>query len=123
MICKHCKKPGATKAIKPRSYFGTVSYAPLDHVMYPPLHFHPECYEKWWADLTWHLDTLDERMNANIYFHRIAGMKGIYDDGEYRHPKEVDASLNGLEARSIGIPYRFQHRRPHPDTCKGCILA
>jgi hypothetical protein len=68
-----------------------------------------DCYEAWWQETTYELDELDERMNANIHFHRTQGSKGIYDDGTYR--QEVDASWTGQMARHFGIPYKFEHRR------------
>lgn len=75
-----------------------------------------ECYRQWWKDNTWHLDTLDERMNVNIHFQRIKGNKGTYKG------KPAKADWNGLEARHYLGEYEFKNRNPHPETCKGCWL-
>ena len=118
ITCLHCKQPGATRKVKPCTYHGTASYVierkkgETDEEYYR--WFHPECFEKWWNDLTWHLDTLDERMNANIHFIRIRGSKGTYMG------KPADASWNGMEARHFLGEYVFSNRRPHPTTCQGC---
>lgn len=107
--CLQCGQD-TTNRVKSKNYYGTVSYARDTMPM------HKECYKEWWDDLTWHLDTLDERMNANIYFKRTEGLKGTYEG------KPVDASWNGLEARHFLGEYKFKNRRPHPDTCDKCCL-
>lgn len=116
--CFHCHKEGATKAVTPVSYHGTESYRLINS---EPRHFHPSCYEVWWKEITWHLDTLDERMNANEYFKRMNGLEGVFIDADGKE-YPAHASWTGLEAKSKGIPYRFKNRRPHPDSCKGCSL-
>jgi hypothetical protein len=115
MKCVFCGKEEANHKVKQKTYFGTVSYASEKNEYWYFCNVY--CYNKWWTDLTWHLDTLDERMNANMYFKRINGFKGTYKG------IPVDASWNGLEARYFGIKdYEFINRRPHPETCKGCTL-
>lgn len=114
--CLHCNKEGAKKDVKGKNYFGTSSNVRGDTQLFCD----SECYSKYWNDLTWHLDTLDERMNANIHFKRTDGLKGTYKG------KSVHASWNGTEARYIlkkryNIDeYEFENRRPHPETCSGC---
>ena len=113
MVCFHCKQSGELKGYEIRLYFGTVSYSSKNAGgsggSYE--YFHPKCYREWWDDLTWHLDCIDERMNANKHFNRISGDKGTYKG------QEVRASWNGLIARHILGDYEFEHRRPHPTGC------
>lgn len=93
-------------------YFGTTSYATGNTIPFCT----KQCHNKYWNNLTWHLDTLDERMNANMHFKRTKGLEGTYKG------KKAHASWNGLEARHFLGEYKFKNRRPHPDTCKGCSL-
>lgn len=106
MKCQNCQKE-ATKQYKINLYFGTRSYKTDKKGNFCTA----ECYQEWWDDLTWHLDTLDERMNANIHFNRTEGLKGTYKG------KEVSASWNGLETRHMIGEYEFKNRKPHPVNC------
>jgi hypothetical protein len=122
MECMFCKKQDATHKVKPKIYAGTATYVipkakGIKDEDYYNYFCNTECAEKWWTDLTWHLDTLDERMNANVHFSRTNGLKGTYKG------IPVDASWNTLDAKYFGIKdYEFKNRRPHLETCKGCCL-
>lgn len=119
MKCFHCQLEitGKIQQVPPCTYHGTVTYIikrgkdQTDEEYYR--NFHEDCYLPWWNDLTWHLDSLDERMNVNIHFKRIKGNIGTYKG------KHADSSWNGVEARHFLGEYEFINRRPHPETCKG----
>ena len=113
MDCTNCSKPDAGYELPGKSYFGTRSIRSGSVQNF----CNQDCYNKWWNDLTWHLDTLDERMNSNIHFKRTNGLEGTYKG------KRAHASWNGLEARHILGEYEFENRRPHPETCTGCCLS
>lgn len=115
-----CHKDGAKFEKKPISYFGTVSYtADYKSRLDPSAYWYfcdGQCFDSWWRDLTWHLDTLDERMNVNRHFERVNGLIGTYKG------KKAHASWNGLEARHFLGEYEFENRKPHPLTCGGCSI-
>lgn len=103
MKCLHCQKEGAEHKVKPKLYFGTVSYK-VD--TFDKWSFcNKQCEQDHWNKLTYDLDCIDERMNVNIHFQRISGSRGTYKG------KPADASWNGTEARYFLGDYEFIHRR------------